>query len=94
VTRQQLYRWADGYRRRHDGDFPTLRQAARRFRTNLDAVEQATEDAKDFGLPVDLLVGIGIRGVGYAEHETRGDFEIETYDDDDCECGECRVCRS
>jgi hypothetical protein len=79
LDRDRLLRYAAKYRKRHDAD-PTFRQASKALRMTLDEVEQAAEDAKDWGLPVDITVAFGIPGVGAGACMPRHEWQIETWD--------------
>lgn len=80
TTAERLFAYADRYRRRHNED-PTFRQAARALRCTLDDIEDACEDAKGRGWPLDVTVAYGIPGVGVGETMSRSEWEIEVYGD-------------
>jgi hypothetical protein len=70
------------YARRHverTGDDPTFRKAAKALRLSLDAIEDACEDAKGHGDPIDITVAFGIPGVGVGDTMPRSEWEIEYY---------------
>lgn len=78
-TGDALFKWADAFRRRTAGRFPTWAQARRKFRTTLDGIENAIEEAKDHH-PIEMVVGFQIGGGGgYSTIERRADYQIETW---------------
>lgn len=85
---ERVYRYANNFRNRRSTTesgtvFPTFRQAAHALRMTLAEVEDACEDAKGNNVPLDIVVGFAVQGMGYAAIECLGDYEIETYDDDE-----------
>ena len=58
--------------------WPTLRQVAKRFRTNIDAIEASIEGYDGSGY-LGIVVAVGIPGVGAAEYKCRGDCQVEAY---------------
>lgn len=88
LTREKLHAYADRVRRTAEregrgSEYPTVRRCARSLRTTQALVLQAAEDAKDWGLPLDLAIGVQIGGGGgHAVHEDQGDYQIETWDED------------
>lgn len=81
-----LWRWARAYAKRHEDagqgtQYPTMREATKRFRCTLDDIEAVIGD--DLGDDEDRYLGIavavGIQGVGTANIEVRGEQLIEAY---------------
>lgn len=79
-TGDELFRWADAFRRRTAGRFPTWGQARRKFRTTLDGIENAIEVAKE-NHPIEMVVGFETGG-GIYEIPRRDDYQIETWKGD------------
>lgn len=88
VNPQALFDYAVAYRRRAESNgrgsqFPTIRQAARRFSMKQGDVLSLAEAGDDisgcdyFG----VAVGVGIAGSGWAEHDRIGDYVIEAWED-------------
>ena len=82
LTPKALFTYADRFATRHEKAgrgtvYPTLRQAARRFRTTVAEVEEAV-DSGDVGGYLGIAVAIGIPGVGYADLP-RGEWMVEAY---------------
>ena len=83
MTQEQLFRYADRYARRNERagkgtKYPTVRQAAKRFRTTQANVVETVEGAYIENVYFELAVAIGIPGVGHAALEG-GDQLIEAY---------------
>lgn len=78
-TGDELFRWANAFRQRTAGRFPTWHQARRKFRTTLNGIENAIELAKD-DHPIEMVVGFQIGGGGgHTTIERRDDYQIETW---------------
>lgn len=84
LTPRSLFEWADRYARRREarGDgtvYPTLRQAARRFRARLDEIEAAADEGvSDEDVYLGVAVAVGIQGVGCADLK-RSERLVEAY---------------
>jgi hypothetical protein len=82
-----LWRWARGYAKRHEDtgkgtQYPTMREATKRFRCTLDDIENVIGDdlgEEDRYLGIATAVRAGGMGGGVAEIEARGDYLIEAY---------------
>ncbi|HQR98174.1 MULTISPECIES: hypothetical protein [unclassified Polaromonas] len=81
IDSQKLFNYAEKFTRRHElagsgSVYPTVRQAARRFKCTQQAIEDATYDGVDFGY---LGIVAGFRaGGGHATYED-GDRQVEAY---------------
>ena len=81
----ELFRYADRFASRHEAKgkgtvFPTFRQIAKRFRVRYDEIEDAVADGQcsdECGSYFGVSIGVQIQGVGYAEHGTRGEYQVE-----------------
>lgn len=78
-----LFRYADKFAKRNEAAgkgtvYPTLRQAASRFRCRLDDIENACESYIGEGY-LGVACGIGIQGVGAALIEHRSNWLVEAY---------------
>ena len=83
MTPEELFRYADRFARRNEcagkgTKYPTVRQAAKRFRTTQASVTDAVEGAYIENAYFALAVAVGISGVGHAALEG-GDQLIEAY---------------
>lgn len=83
VTPDELFAYASRYARRLEAqdkgtDYPTLRQAANRFKVNYDDLEMAVEDFDSSKGYLGLAVGIRT-GSGYGSYKHRGEWKIEAY---------------
>lgn len=82
VNAIDLWRWARGYSKRHERashQYPTMRQASKRFKCNYDDIENVMGD--DLG-DESRYLGLGTAwkvGGGVAEIKHRGDYVIEAY---------------
>ena len=57
--------------------YPEFREAARHFRVNLAAIQQACEDWQGEGY---MAAGVGLRnGSGHYHYERKGDYRVEAY---------------
>jgi hypothetical protein len=80
-----LWRWARAYAKKHEDtgrgtQYPTMREATKRFRCTLDDIENVMgDDLGEEDRYLGIAVAVGIPGVGYANIETRGDQLIEAY---------------
>ena len=82
----QLFNYARGVADRNEAAgrgtrFPTVRQAAARFRCKQADIVSAVEDADREAIGAEyfgLAVG-GMAGSGYFAHSAQGDYEIEAY---------------
>jgi hypothetical protein len=77
-------RFADKAERSGRGtEFPTIRQAARRFRCPQQAVMEVVECADASCIPgaeyFGLAVGVQISGGGCRGYDSEGDYQIEAY---------------
>ena len=85
MTSQELFKYADSFARRSEvagygTKYPTFRQVANRFKVTYDQIEDAVADGQcrdGCGQYFGVSIGIAISGVGYAEHDTRGEYEVE-----------------
>ncbi len=60
--------------------YPTFRQITNRFHVNYDQIEDAVNDGQGregCGSYFGVSVGVQIQGAGYAEHATRGEYQVE-----------------
>lgn len=85
VSPDALFQYAIGHARRAEAagrgtQFPTFRKAAQRFRTTLDAIEDAVQDYHGPGY-MGMVVGIAGNGA-YGSFNSRGDYQVEAYDDE------------
>lgn len=79
-----LWTWARGYAKRQENSgrgtqYPTMREATKRFRCTMDDIENIVGDDLDDD---DKYLGLGVAwrvGTGIATIETRGDYVIEAY---------------
>lgn len=84
-TDLQVFRYAERFASRAEAagrgtQWPTLQQAARRFRCRISDVEEAVEGSSlDGDHYFGIAVAVGISGVGYAPHDHRGECQIEAY---------------
>lgn len=88
LTATALWLWARAYAKRHEDagrgtQYPTLREATRRFRCTLDDIENTVGDDVEVEGHEDYYLGIavavGISGSGYADLEPRGEQLVEAY---------------
>ena len=79
-----LWKWARRYaKRREDAgkgtQYPTLRQATKRFRCSMDDIEGVIhDDLGDDSRYLGLIVAVRV-GSGVGEIERRGDYQVEAY---------------
>jgi hypothetical protein len=78
-----LFAYADRFARRNEyagrgTQYPTMRQAAVRFRCKLDDIEDATQDYQEDGY-LGLACAVAIPGVGSADITPRGAWLVEAY---------------
>lgn len=80
---QYAKRFADKAERIGRGtEFPTIRQAAKRFGLLQSDVVEAVEDAANVGVDGFDYIGLGVgvsTGTGYGVHDNVGDYVIEAY---------------
>jgi hypothetical protein len=82
---EELFKYADRFATRAEAkglgtQYPTFRQIAKRFRVNYDQIEDAVSDGQgneECGSYFGVAIGVQIRGVGYAEHNSRGEYFVE-----------------
>jgi len=80
-----LWRWARAYAKKHEDagrgtQYPTMREATKRFRCTLDDIENVMgDDLGEEDRYLGIAVAVGVHGVGYANIETRGEQLIEAY---------------
>lgn len=84
ISSEQLFRYALAFSKRAQarGDnrlFPSFRQAAKRFKTTLDTIEDAIQDYTGPGY-MGAVVGIKTYS-GYGDIKNRGDYLVEVDDD-------------
>jgi len=80
MTPEALHQYARRFAKRHEAAgkgtvWPTLQQCAKRFRTTVSKVEEMVEESEN---NLDLLVGIGIPGVGSADLP-HSHWQVEAY---------------
>lgn len=84
---EELFAYANRYARRAEAadrgtQYPTFRQAAKRFGVSLDAIEQACENYQGGGYmkpATGLGVGNNVGMRGTATFATRGEWLVEAY---------------
>ena len=86
MTRERLFKYANDYRIRAEksgrgSDYPTVRRAARSLGYPQSMILQVAEDAKDWGLCLDIAIGIQGNGA-YGLYETEADYQLETWDEE------------
>lgn len=80
-----LWRWARAYAKEHEDagrgtQYPTLREATKRFRCTLDDIENVIgDDLGEGDRYLGIAVAVGIPGAGMADIEPRGAQLIEAY---------------
>lgn len=88
MTGEQLFKYADRFALRSEArgegtQWPTFRQIAKRFKVRHYEIEDAVESSQGSdwirGGYFGVAVGVQIQGVGYAEHDTRGEYQVEAY---------------
>ena len=87
MTPEALYKYAANFARRSEATdkgtvWPTFRQIAKRFGVKYDDIEDAVNDGQGrdgCGEYFGVSIGIAIQGVGYAQHDTRGEYVVEAY---------------
>jgi hypothetical protein len=83
-TAQQVFDYADRFARRRERagkgtQYPTLRDAARRFRCRIGDIEDAVESSDFEDGYLGIAVALGIPGVGSRGFDCRGDCLVEAY---------------
>lgn len=84
LTATTLFEYANDYARAAEAAdkgtvYPTLREAAKHFRTSQESVEETIGDYQDSGY---LGLAVGLKnGNGYASYKLRGDCRIEAYEE-------------
>ena len=85
IDPQKLFSYSDRFAARHEtkGEgtvYPTVRQAAKRFRCSYDDIQDAVDSFDGEGY-LGIAVAIGIPGSGYDKITPDGDRPIEAYHD-------------
>lgn len=86
VKPEAIFKYADKYARRHEAAgngtrYPTVRQAARRFKVPQSVIRGTVEGAYIEGTYFALATALGIPGVG-AYELAEADHQIEAYRDE------------
>lgn len=84
VTSDQLWSYARKYADKKEKagmgtQYPTMRQATKRFKCKIDDIQDAVDDACFNDKYLGLAVAYGVSGFGSFEIEHRGNYEIEAY---------------
>ncbi len=84
MTPQELFDYADRFATKHEAKgkgtvYPTLRQAAKRFRCTYDDIQDAVDGWQADEGYLGIAVATGISGAGYANIIPRGAQLIEAY---------------
>lgn len=84
LTAPNLWTWARAHAKRHEDagrgtQYPTAREATKRFRCTLDDIENIVgDDLEDDDKYLGLGVAYGVNNL-FAEIEHRGDYIVEAY---------------
>ena len=84
MTADDLFEYACSYAKRAEDagkgtQYPTVRQACKRFRVKIEDVESAVYDWNGDGY-IGIAVGIRV-GSGVGLHQSRGECQVEAYKD-------------
>jgi hypothetical protein len=85
MTPQELFKYADRFASRSEAkdqgtQYPTFREIAKRFKVTYDEIEDVVASGQGMdgcGDYFGVSIGVQIQGVGYAEHGSRGEWQVE-----------------